>query len=73
MMEPSRHDKAMSNVRVGPPYSQLKDIYLFIYLSNKDWGIYFNKIYNYKDTRGPTLTLLMALSWREGSIIYMLV
>jgi hypothetical protein len=25
---PSRHDKAMSNVRVGPPYSQLKDIYL---------------------------------------------
>jgi hypothetical protein len=46
MMEPSRHDKTMSNVRVGPPYSQLKDIYLF----NKDWGFFFNKSYNYKDT-----------------------
>jgi hypothetical protein len=61
MMEPSRHDNAMSNVRVGPPwamwgwaltppYSQLKDIYLFIYLFNKDWGFFFNKMYNYKDT-----------------------
>ena len=30
----------------GPPYSQLKDIYLF----NKDWGFFFNKSYNYKDT-----------------------
>jgi hypothetical protein len=34
MMEPSRHDKAMSNVRVGPPVappnSQLKEIYLLI-------------------------------------------
>ena len=35
---------------MGHPYSQLKDIYLFIYLFNKDWGIFFNKIYNYKDT-----------------------
>jgi hypothetical protein len=25
----------------GPPYSQLKDIYLF----NKDWGFFFNKSY----------------------------
>ena len=44
MMEPSRHNKAMSNVRVGPPYSQLKDIDWLI-----DW-FFFNKIYNYKDT-----------------------
>ena len=53
-MEPSRHDNAKSNVRVGPPwamwgwaltppYSQLKDIYLFIYLFNKDWGFFLIK------------------------------
>ena len=43
-MEPSRHDH--EQCEGGPPYSQLKDIYLF----NKDWGFLFNKSYNYKDT-----------------------
>jgi hypothetical protein len=28
---------------MGPPYSQLKDIYLFIYLYNKDWVIFLIK------------------------------
>jgi hypothetical protein len=53
MMEPSRHDKA--NVRVGPPYSQLKDIYLFIYLTKI--GDFLNKIYNYKDTLHKALCI----------------